>query len=197
MSLIGRTFVTLLNHLLDSSGWARDRLSAFAESQVCLRVAPIEVMFRITPAGMVADALLGQEPDVVLSFPLADLPAMFTDPSHRSMGGISLEGNAELAETLGFVFRNLHWDIEEDLARIFGDIPAHRMVQGIQSLKTLHDQAMESVGANVAEYLTEEQHLLVTRPALVFLSNQVRSLQDEALQLEKRFDRLHRLKAFG
>ncbi len=190
MSLIGRTFVALLNHLLESSAWARNRLALFADSQVCLRVAPIEVLFRIDPSGMVCDAVPGEMPDVVLNFPLAELPSMFADPSARPMGSVTLEGNAELAETLGFVFRNLQWDIEEDLARIFGDIPAHRMVSGIQSLKTRHDRAIESLGTNFAGYLSEEQRLLVTRYALTSLSKDVQTLRDDAVRLEKRFDRL-------
>lgn len=190
MSLIGRTFVTLLNHLLKSSGWARERLAGFAGSEVCLRVAPIEVMFRIDESGMVCDAVPGEIPEVVISFPIAELPSMFADPSHRPMGAVSLEGNAKLAETLGFVFRNLQWDIEEDLARIFGDIPAHRMVQGIQSLKTVHDRAVESVGANFAEYFGEEQKLLVTRPALAALSQDVQTLRDDTALLEKRLGRI-------
>ena len=197
MSLIGRTFVTLLNHLLESSGWARDRLAVFAGSQVCLRVTPIEVKFRIDQSGMVCDAVLDEAADVVLIFPIAELPGMFADPAARAMGAVTLEGNAELAETLGFVFRNLQWDIEEDLARIFGDIPAHRMVLGIQSLKHLHDRTVESMGANFAEFFAEEQGMLVTRYALASLSKEVQTLRDETARLEKRFDRLNSVTLSG
>lgn len=190
MSLIGRTFVALLNHLLEPSAWARDRLAAFAGSQVSLRVAPVEVAFSIDQKGFACESSTGAPADVTLSFPLGELPGLLSEANSRSMGAVSIEGNAELADTLGFVFRNLKWDVEDDLSRMFGDIPARRLVLGMQSLKSSHDRAIDSLGANMSEYLVDEQHLLVGQRTTDTFGKQVQTLRDDTARLEKRVERL-------
>jgi ubiquinone biosynthesis protein UbiJ len=47
---------------------------------------------------------------------------------------VKIEGDVMLAAELGWLADNLRWDIEEDLSRLFGDVPAHAMVDAGQRL---------------------------------------------------------------
>ena len=102
------------------------------------------------------------------------------------MRAVRIEGSAELAETLGFVIRNLRWDIEEDLSRLVGDIAAHRIATGARELASWQRQATRNLAENLAEYFTQEQPLIARRDAITGFSGDVDRLRDDVARLEKR-----------
>ena len=108
------------------------------------------------------------------------------------MREIGIEGNADLASAVQYLFRHLRWDVEEDLSRIFGDVIAHRMVEQGRRFATWNREAAEKLAQNLAEYWIEEQPLLA-RPADVrqFLAC-VDQLRDDLARLEKRIEALTR-----
>jgi len=106
------------------------------------------------------------------------------------MSAVRIDGNAEFADALGFVFRNLRWDVEEDLSRLVGDILARRTVLGAQSLRVGASRTWQALGGNLAEYLTDERPLLVARDALDAHGDELSRLRDDLARLEKRAERL-------
>ena len=40
---------------------------------------------------------------------------------------IRIEGDVQLAADINWLVENLSWDVEEDLARVIGDVPAHTL----------------------------------------------------------------------
>lgn len=185
-----RGALAAVNHLLARADWARERLAPHAGRCARLRAEPVDLLFAIDRDGYLIDTDADQEPGVTLSLPLSALPGLVGGDANKAMNAVRIEGNAELADTLGFVFRNLRWDAEEDLSRVFGDIVAHRMVQGAGSLRQLHERAWAGLTGNLAEYLAEEQQALVTHGALAALGDELRALRDDLARLDKRVGRL-------
>lgn len=179
-----------INHLLAPAHWARERLTPHTGRCARLRAEPVELVFGIDKDGFLVDAEPGQEPGVTLSIPLSALPGLIGGDANRAMNAVRVEGNADLADALGFVFRNLRWDAEEDLSRVFGDIVARRIVTGAGNLRRAHRRAWEALTGNVAEYLAQEQQALVTHGALDTLTESLRQLRDDLARLGKRVDRL-------
>jgi len=103
---------------------------------------------------------------------------------------VRIEGNAEFADALGFVFRHLRWDAEEDLARVFGDMVAHRVVEGGRQALDEGRRTLERAGGNLAEYLTEEALVLVPRTALPAFFHEVVELRDALGRLDRRIARI-------
>ena len=103
---------------------------------------------------------------------------------------IRYKSAAEFADALGFVFRHLRWDAEEDLARIFGDMLAHRMVEGGRHALDEGRRTLERAGGNFAEYLTEEAPVLVARTALPAFFHEIVELRDALGRLDKRIARI-------
>jgi ubiquinone biosynthesis protein UbiJ len=101
-------------------------------------------------------------------------------------------GDTGLAAVISRVAANLRWDVEEDLSRIFGDIVAHRMAQTGRSAAAWPRQAATNLAESIAEYLTEEKHLLVTQLRAAEFMCEVDELRDAAERLDKRIERLHR-----
>lgn len=152
--------------------------------------APFEFLFRVLPDGFLEPVEAGRAPDVTLSIPLAAVPGLAVGDSTRAMSAVRIEGNAELADALGFVFRHLHWDAEEDLSRVTGDILARRLVLGAEAAKSAHLRAWSALGGNLTEYFSEEQKILVTRPALDAYRDDLAQLRDDVARLEKRVSRV-------
>lgn len=183
--MLDTAFLAGLNHLLDGAGWARDRLAPFAGRQARIDMPPFSAAFVVTAAGRCA--AVGEEtaPDVIVHLP-ADAPLRLLQGIDRVMAGVRVEGNAEFATELSFVFRNLRWDAEEDLSRLFGDIAAHRMVQGAGRMASWQREAALNLSANLAEYLTLENPLLVSRREFDEYREGVARLNSDLIRLEAR-----------
>ena len=68
----------------------------------------------------------------------------------------------ELAQEVSLLMRNLRWDLEGDLARIVGDIPAHRVVAGLRAFSRATRDAGWRGAQSAAEYATEEAALVAS-----------------------------------
>jgi len=189
MSVPNRGFLAAINHLLAPAGWARDRLAPHAGRSALLRAEPFEVLFSVLADGFLAPDDAVAAPDVTLTVPLSAAARLVGDPS-KAMSAVRIEGNADFADALGFVFRNLRWDAEEDLSRLIGDILARRVVLAAHAVTAGSTRAWQAVADNFAEYFTEEQKLIVTRTTLAAHRDDLARLRDDLARLEKRTDKL-------
>ena len=194
-----RAALSGLNHLLRGASWARERLAPHAgrKVRVLLPLAPPLASppssatwnfdFGIDETGLLVAASLA-EADVEIELP-ADAPLLALFGRDQLLKKLRVRGSAELAETLNFVLPRLRWDVEEDLSKLVGDIAAQRLVQGARGLADWRQQAAERLAQNVAEYLTEEQTLLVKRADLAGFSADLAQLANSLEQLQARVQR--------
>jgi len=103
---------------------------------------------------------------------------------------VRMSGDTELAREILFVARNLRWDAEEDLSRVFGDILAHRMVQAAGDFKRWQRHAADSIARSAAAYWTDEQPLIATRHDVERFVREVDALRDDVARVEKRLQNL-------
>ena len=181
-----------LNHLLGAEASARDKLKPYAGQCVEFRNPPLPVLrLVILDSGLLAPAAEDAAPNLVVTIGPGALPA-FARGEDALMREIGIEGNADLASTVQYLFRHLRWDVEEDLSRIFGDALAHRMEEQGKRFAAWNREAVTKLAQNLTEYWIEEQPLLA-RPADArqFLAG-VDQLRDDLARLEKRIDALTR-----
>jgi len=188
--MIERGALAGLNHLLQQQPWAAERLRPFAGQVVEFRSPPFpELRVRITDSGFLDRAQAEAASTLVVRLTPGALPFLLArDETARRQ--VEIEGSADLASVVDYLFRNLTWDVEEDLSRVFGDIVAHRLASGGRAFAAWQREAVLRLGENLAEYWTEEQPLLA-RPADVenFCRN-VDTLRDDVARLEKRIEHL-------
>lgn len=184
-------FPAPINHLLRSASWARERLKTHAGKTACFRLAPLSVALtvaengevRVAPAAAKADLEVILNPGLALRLAAADESA-FKD--------VRYHGDTEFASDVGFVLKNLRWEAEEDLSRIFGDVLAHRIAGAVSRLRKSADQAAINLARAFQEYWTEERPLIAKARDLAEFACAVDKLRDDVERLEKRLQRLHR-----
>lgn len=163
--MLPRLLSAPLNHLLAQSDWASQRLRPHAGRVLAVRCAPFAVRLQITPEGWFADAPSESHDDITITLP-ADTPLRLLSGQESVLAAASLQGPADLSETLAFVFRNLRWDAEADLAKLTGDILAFRLILAIQAIFAAQQRAAGNLQANLVEYLVDEQRLWPQTPEL-------------------------------
>lgn len=86
-------------------------------------------MVVVTPAGLL---------DVAGPDAASDLSLVITEESplviaqalmQGSKPAVRIEGDVQLAAEVSWLMDHVRWDVEEDLARLIGDAPAHALVQ--------------------------------------------------------------------
>lgn len=180
---------TVAHHLLGQAEWARSRLAEHAGKQVMIESPLGPMAMEIAVDGHIEPARTDKSPDLTISLtPLAAVHWL-TD-RQAAWREARVEGDAELAAAISHVVSNLRWDFEEDLSRFVGDAAAHRVGQGARRLSAWPGDAAESAARGVAEYLTEENHVLATPLQVEEFTKNVDDLRDSVERLDKRIDRL-------
>ena len=189
--------IAFINHVLTQQGWARDTLKPHAGRSVRVEAAPVDFTLTITPEGLVGAApppsmaesgsRQGPPADVTLSVPLSAAPWFALDPE-RAMKQVRIEGDAEFAQTLSQLARELRWDAEEDLSRVTGDIAAYKLMQGARALQAYAKDATQRATETGAAYLIDEDPTLVRTSMNEQFAREVSTLRDDTARLEKRLE---------
>jgi ubiquinone biosynthesis accessory factor UbiJ len=182
--VIEKVVLGALNHLLGQAAWARRQLQPFAGRQARFDMPPWQLAFAVTAGGLFEPVGEG-DIDVTVTLP-ANTPLVALQGIDRAMAGAHVTGNAEFATALSFVLKNLHWDAEEDISKLVGDITAHRLVAVSSRLTLWQKQAARNVAENVAEYLGEESRLLVPARALADFRQELADFTRRIESLESR-----------
>jgi ubiquinone biosynthesis protein UbiJ len=180
-----------VNHLLRGASWARDALRPHAGKTARFEIIPFAVSLTVLEGGEVAAAGADAVPAATVKLgPGLMLRLAARDES--AWREISITGDTDFASAIHHVARNLRWDVEEDLSRVFGDIAAHRMAETGRAFQRWGGQAAENTARAFAEYWTEEQPLIAGARDLEEFGRAVDQLRDDAARLEKRIEQLVR-----
>ena len=188
--MIERGALAALNHLLQQQPWAAERLRAFAGQGVEFRCPPFpDLRLAITDTGLLDRAPAEAPSALVVKLTPGALPFLFArDETARKQ--VEIEGSADLASTVDYLFRNLTWDVEEDLSKVFGDIVAHRLAAGGRAFAAWQREAALRLAENLVEYWTEERPLLARPADVESFCGDVDTLRDDLARLEKRIEQL-------
>ena len=131
--------VLLVNHVIAAEPAATEKLRPHALRTIQLDFVGWPVLlpplgpwtFRVTPAGLVEWLVepAASFPDLRVAVDTAN-PALLLA---RLVGGeratIAVSGDAAFAADLDWLIDNLRWDIQDDLARFVGDVPAREIAR--------------------------------------------------------------------
>lgn len=187
--MLSQAFTALSNHLLEPAPWAAEKLAAHAGKYARFQFLNLHVEVQVRDDGALKAVSGEVSPSVCFRLTSATLIGIFAD---REAGwkNVAMEGDDNFAQAIVLVMTRLRWDYEEDLSRVVGDIAAHRLAQTGRSLAHWPRQAVGSIAAGAAEYLSEEIHLLVTPLDARQFVHEVNELRDVVEGLDKRVELL-------
>ena len=178
-----------INHLLRGASWARDELKPFAGRTARIEAVPFALALTVVESGEITPAAADAAPSVTLRL----TPGVLLRLAARDESAwreIEITGDTNFASAIHRVVRNLRWDVEEDLSRVFGDIAAHRMAEAGRTIRRWGEQAADNTARSFAEYWTEEQPLIAARSDLDEFGRAVDRLRDDTARFEKRLEQL-------
>jgi len=104
--------------------------------------------------------------------------------------GAELEGDVETARQFARLLRFARPDLEELVAQVVGDFPAHEAARLTDALLAWGRRALHVTQMNVAEYLQEESRQLPAPSEVQAWMNDVEQLRDDVERLAHRAARL-------
>lgn len=179
-----------LNHLLRGESWARKRLQPCAGKTARFRVPPFfDLALTVEASGEVSAAPGSAGNDATFTVMPGLLPRLLArdEGAYRE---IRISGDSAFASEILHIGQNLHWDIEQDLSGLMGDILAHRAVQAGENLVHWHTETIRNLSQTLMEYFTEEQPLLAKPADVHEFIQEVNGLQDNVANLERRVEAL-------
>ncbi|HET7810695.1 MAG TPA: SCP2 sterol-binding domain-containing protein [Steroidobacteraceae bacterium] len=133
-------------------------------------------------------SLPDRTPDAGISGSLASL-AQLAGPQPEEViqrGGVSIRGDAEVAQRFRELALLLKPDVEEELSRIIGDTPAHQALRFVSAVTGFGRRAARTGVRNVAEYFAHESRDLVPRAEAEDFYRRVERLREDLDRLDAR-----------
>lgn len=122
--------VLLLNHVLMQEPEARARLLRVKGQRVQLRWRQFTLGVQATPAGLLELDGTGA-PDLTLTVSERSPWRLAQQALQGDKPPVSIQGDVQLAAEVNWLADHVRWDIEEDVARLIGDAPAHALGQAV------------------------------------------------------------------
>ena len=129
-----RRIVLLLNHILMQESEATSRLARQNGRVVLMQWRSFALKLTATPAGLLDRATAQAKPDLVLAVSEESPWALAQCALRGDKPPVRIEGDVQLAAEVNWLVDHVRWDIEEDLARLMGDAPAHTLAQAARSM---------------------------------------------------------------
>lgn len=129
---IQRRAVLFLNHVLQQEPEAQQRLVRQQGRVVRFQWRFVTMELVATPAGLLDLAPPGSLPELTLSvtddnpFEIARATLRGDKPS------VQIVGDVQLAAEVNWLVDHVRWDVEDDLARVIGDVPAHAIGNAVR-----------------------------------------------------------------
>jgi len=130
---VQRRIILLLNHVLQQENEASSRLAKQKGRVVWLQWRSFTMKLTVTPAGLLDRAEPLAKPDLLLTLTEAS-PWLLTQAAWSGVKPtVRIEGDVQLAAELNWLVDHVRWDMEEDLSRLLGDVPAHTLGQAVRN----------------------------------------------------------------
>jgi len=122
--------VLFLNHVLQQEPEAQQRLLRQQGRVVQFEWHAVTMKLVATPAGLLDLAPEGAPAELKLSMTGSSPFDLARSAFRGEKPDVRIEGDVQLAAEVNWLVDHVRWDVEDDLARAIGDVPAHTIATG-------------------------------------------------------------------
>jgi ubiquinone biosynthesis protein UbiJ len=121
--------VLFANHVLMQEPAATARLARQKGRVALVQWRGFSARIEITPAGLLDRAAPHAVPDLTLTVAETSPLDLARTALRGDKPAVRIEGDVQFAADINWLVDHVRWDVEEDLARVIGDAPAHTAAQ--------------------------------------------------------------------
>jgi ubiquinone biosynthesis protein UbiJ len=129
-----RRTVLLLNHVLMQEPQAMECLARQKGRVVRMQWRTMTFKVLVTPAGLLDVAAPDAEADLTLVITEESPLVIAQGLMQGGKPAVRIEGDVQLAAEVSWLIDHVRWDLEEDMARLLGDAPAHALMQAVRAM---------------------------------------------------------------
>jgi ubiquinone biosynthesis protein UbiJ len=146
-----RKVLLLINHVLTQEPTARQRLARQKGRVVLARWHELTFKLVLTPAGLFDLAAPAVDPDLTLVVTQESVLDIARTLLAGAKPAVRIEGDVQLAAEINWLVDHVRWDLEDDLARVFGDVAAHTLVLACTSAARVLRQFVPQSGPRAGD----------------------------------------------
>ena len=173
----------ILNHLLSQNDWMQSKLINHKNKVIVIEISGFKLILRIDKNGLLQSLNESEKNDCIIKLTVNDF---INQLINNNNGNISIEGDLELANQVSQVLKKIEWDVEEDLSRYIGDIPAIQTTKILKKVITSSQKNIKNITGALLEYWQEENKILTKKRNVEIFYSEVDKIFEDTERLEAR-----------
>lgn len=151
---------------------------------IAITISPFDETIYLCPSSeniQIVD-YVDKQPDTIISGTLSALGLMgfSKTPMHALFSGeVNIEGDAHIAHQFQRLFEQLDIDLEQQLAKVTGDVIAHQIGNVFRNGQSWRQESIETFRLNVKEFLQHETKDLPSSPEADIFHQQVDKVRND------------------
>ena len=175
------------NHLLSQNDWMQSDLINHKNKIVIIEISGFKTIFKVKEDGQVEMINDSKDYDCKIKLTVNDLIGQLVNNKN---GKINIEGDIELANKISQVLRKIEWDLEEDLAKYIGDIPAIRTTKALKKIKNTTKENIKTLTSSLIEYWQEENKILAKTRDVEMFNKKIDTIVEDTERVEARINNI-------
>ena len=175
------------NHLLSQNDWMQSDLINHKNKIVIIEISGFKTIFKVKGDGQVEMINDSKDYDCKIKLTVNDLIGQLVNNKN---GKISIEGDIELANKISQVLRKIEWDLEEDLAKYIGDIPAIQTTKALKKIKNTTKENIKTLTSSLIEYWQEENKIVAKTRDVEMFNKKIDTIVEDTERVEARINNI-------
>ena len=175
----------LIDHLLSQNDWMQTSLIDHQHKVIAIEISSLKIIFKVNENGLLQSIDESEKFDCIIKLTVNDFINQLVNNRN---GNISIEGDLELANKVSQVLKKIEWDVEEDLSKYIGDIPAIHSTKIIKKVITSGKKNMVNIAGAFLEYWQEESQILTKKNDVENFNSEVDKIVEDTERLEAKMN---------
>ena len=177
----------ILDHLLSQNDWMQTKLIDHKDKVVVIEISGLKLILKIDEKGLLHSLYESEEFDCVIKLTVNDF---INQLINKKNGNISIKGDLELANQVSQVLKKIEWDVEEDLSKYIGDIPATQATKVLKKIVTNSQKNISNITGALLEYWQEENKILTKKRHVEIFNSEVDKIVEDTERLEAKIKKI-------
>ena len=173
----------ILDHLLSQNDWMQSKLVDHKNKIIIIKISDLKLILKVDENGLLHSLNEAEKFDCIIKLTVNSFISQLINNNNSN---ISIEGDLELANQVAQVLKKIEWDIEEDLSKYIGDIPAIKTTKILKKVVTKGQKNIGNITGALLEYWQEENKILTKKRNVEIFNSDVDKIVEDTERLEAR-----------